>query len=91
MSHSERQQLDQSGYDCLAYIARHQVQTSNLANHPGCNTQTLQKLESLGFIEQFYSVVLPMEMARICYRITTSGMNAMNRYPGNGIRSRNGR
>ena len=79
MSHAKELLLDKSAYECLEYISHHRVQTSNLTYHPGCNTQIVQNLESLGLIERAYDPLLPLEMARMYYRLTASGTNVIDR------------
>ena len=91
MSHAKELQLDKSACDCLEYISHHRVQTSNLAYHPGCNIQIVQHLESLGLIERAYDLLLPLEMARMYYRVTVSGTRVMELYLADKIKSGNRR
>ncbi|HET6566267.1 MAG TPA: hypothetical protein VFG52_12710 [Xanthomonadales bacterium] len=69
--------LDQAAYDCLAYLLHHRVDTRNQPEQKGWNLTTLLKLESLGLIEQVHDINAPLEVARIHYRLTQRGTEAL--------------
>jgi hypothetical protein len=60
--------LNASELDCLKSIANEQPNTT-----PPCAEHILQRLVSLGLIEQTTNNWLPLEMMRVTYRLTTAG------------------
>lgn len=68
------QELNQAELDCLKSIAKPQP-----GELPACAEHILQRLVASGLVERIATILLPLEMRRYSYRLTSAGRDVLSK------------